>query len=145
MCLNYFPSEIELFKKTGKIPGVKIRTAKNGQKFFYGYKAINFDNTAILYTHTYKVGVNKSNRKTKDILKSEKEIEAISRGIHVFFEKEEAKIRYHSSYRKIISCRCYLQHLVAFNRDEAVLTHIEVTSLKDVLTESEKRLEYYYW
>lgn len=143
MCLDFDKKELSLFKKTGKIPGVRIRTDKNGRKFFYGYKIINYYNCSIFFPYYYGVGINKSGRKSKELTCDEKKLEEVGHGIHVFFTKKKAYRSYWYLGRKAISCRCYLQHLVAFNDKEAVLTQVEVTSLKDVLTAEQRSLYYH--
>lgn len=145
MCLNFYRSKIKIFKKTGKIPGVRIRTDKNGRKFFYGYKIVFPSNNSIFFPdYCYKVGINKSSRKNKELTFDEKKYQQIDKGIHVLFKKEHT-LSYWFLGRKVICCRCYLDKLVAFNTYEAVLTQVEISSLKDILTDEQKSLYYTYY
>lgn len=75
----------------------------------------------------YKVGENKSNRWDKKLDEGEKEWQEVSKGIHVYTDKDRAIIMVTGQVEKILPVICRKEDLVAIGyRDEAVFMKVTV-------------------
>lgn len=114
-------------KKT-KIIKEKLKN-NNGEYIFYKVLSYSPDNHGLkspIQNWKYSPKINRSNRKSKKILKTELDKRRIYKGIHVYTSLTTAK-QSKGWYECIIPVRCKLSDfVVAGNRSEAVFTKIYI-------------------
>lgn len=101
------------------------------REWVWRYKAISWENQSPYFYSQWKVGIVKSNRKTKDFLKSEKDSQGrcfVQKGIHVC--KSIDRALYHAN--TVIKVKCFTKDLVACGLEEEVYMKVTVESLDGV-------------
>jgi len=109
----------------------------NKEGYCVGYKTLSFDNLSIYRYYRYVKGINKSNRKTKDMDGFERCSNNVRKGIHVYLNSEFANRDIISGNAdKIIKVYFKPEDVIKTGtfeeRDCAVVMEVLVKSLNDI-------------
>jgi len=85
MCLYLQP-----LRASREILQKEKRRISSYKRPFKAWKVVSGSNHGIFFSHTFKLGLNKSDRKEKELDWDEKHYQEIHHGFHVFLRKQDA-------------------------------------------------------